>query len=82
MDIQLAKLRALLAERKITLELSPAARKHLAAAGYDPAFGARPLKRAIQSELQDPLSMAILEGRYHEGSIVKVDAKNGELLFS
>jgi ATP-dependent Clp protease ATP-binding subunit ClpB len=81
-DIQLSKLRALLGERKITLELSPAARKHLAAVGYDPAFGARPLKRVIQSELQNALSMAILEGRYKEGSIVKVDAKNGELLFS
>jgi ATP-dependent Clp protease ATP-binding subunit ClpB len=80
-DIQLGALRRLLADRKITLELSEAARQHLADVGYDSAFGARPLKRAIQSELQDPLSMAILEGRYREGSIVKVDARGGEMQF-
>ena len=74
-DIQLKHLRKLLADRKMSLELSETARKHLAQVGYDPAFGARPLKRAIQQELQDPLSLAILEGKYHEGSVVKVDAK-------
>jgi ATP-dependent Clp protease ATP-binding subunit ClpB len=62
------------------LNVSDAAKKHLAEIGYDPAFGARPLKRAIQSELQDPLSLAILEGRYREGSEVKVDARGGELV--
>jgi ATP-dependent Clp protease ATP-binding subunit ClpB len=78
-EIQLGRLRKLLADRKIALELTPAAMAHLAAVGYDPAFGARPLKRAIQSELQDPLSLAILEGRYREGSVVKVDAADGAL---
>jgi ATP-dependent Clp protease ATP-binding subunit ClpB len=81
-DIQLAKLRRLLADRKITLVMSDAAKRHLAEIGYDPAFGARPLKRAIQSELQDPLSLAILEGRYREGSTVTVDAQDGELVLS
>lgn len=49
---------------------------------HDPAFGARPLKRAIQSELQDALAQAILEGKYHEGDTVKVDEKDGELVLS
>ncbi len=79
-DIQLSKLRALLADRKIALELTDAAKKHLADAGYDPAFGARPLKRAIQSELQDPLALSVLEGRYHEGDTVRVDARDGVLV--
>ena len=79
--VQLAKLRKLLADRKITLEVSPAAAKQLASVGYDPAFGARPLKRAIQQELQDPLSIAILEGKYPEGSTVHVDATDGEIQF-
>ena len=67
--------------RKIALELTDAAKKHLADAGYDPAFGARPLKRAIQSELQDPLALAVLEGRYHEGDTVRVGAQDGVLVF-
>ncbi len=79
-DIQLNRLRKLLAERKLALELTPAAKRHLAQVGYDPAFGARPLKRAIQHELQDPLSMAILEGRYREGDTVRVDARDGTLV--
>jgi ATP-dependent Clp protease ATP-binding subunit ClpB len=80
LDIQLARLRKLLADRKMTLTLSEKAKKHLAQAGWDPAMGARPIKRAIQSELQDPLSIAILEGKYREGSEVRVDAKDGELV--
>ena len=71
-----------MADRKIGLTLTDAAKKHLADVGYDPAFGARPLKRAIQSELQDPLSMAMLEGAYREGSVVQVDAVDGELVLS
>lgn len=79
-DIQLARLRKLLADRHLHLELTDNARKHLAKVGYDPAFGARPLKRAIQHELQDPLSLAILEGRYREGDTVRVDARDGALV--
>ncbi len=83
-DIQLRRLRKLLADRKISLEISDAAKAHLAQAGYDPAFGARPLKRVIQHELQDPLSLAILGGQYREGSTVHVDedAVGGELVLS
>jgi ATP-dependent Clp protease ATP-binding subunit ClpB len=79
-DIQLSRLRRLLADRKLTLQLTERAKRHLAQAGYDPAFGARPLKRAIQHELQDPLSLAILEGRYREGDTVGVDAHDGRLV--
>jgi len=82
-DLQLAHLEKLLADRKLTLELTPKAREVLATEGYDPAFGARPLKRAIQRLLQNPLAMAVLEGRFSEGDhiIVGVDPK-GELTFT
>ncbi|MCL6509488.1 MAG: ATP-dependent chaperone ClpB [Anaerolineae bacterium] len=79
-DIQLGRLRKLLGDRKLTLELTEQAKRHLAQVGYDPAFGARPLKRAIQHELQDSLSLAILEGRYREGDTVRVDARDGRLV--
>ncbi len=81
-DIQLARLKRLLAERKLVLNVTEAARRHLAQAGWDPAFGARPLKRAIQRELQDPLSLAVLEGKYREGSVVTVDAADGALVLA
>jgi len=81
-EIQLARLEALLAERKIGLELSEAARTWLANAGYDPVYGARPLKRTIQRQLQDPLARAILEGRTSEGETVHVDAGDGSLLIN
>ena len=81
-ELQLAHLEKLLADRKLTLELTPEAREVLATEGYDPAFGARPLKRAIQRLLQNPLAMAVLEGRFGEGDhiVVGVDQK-GELTF-
>ncbi len=83
-DLQLARAQALLAEKKITLEVTPEARRLLAAEGYDPAFGARPLKRAIQRLLQNPLALAVLEGRYGEGDVVRVerDASGGKLAFA
>jgi ATP-dependent Clp protease ATP-binding subunit ClpB len=82
-DLQLARLEKLLADRKLTLELTPEAREILATEGYDPAFGARPLKRAIQRLLQNPLALAVLEGRFVEGDhiVVGVDPK-GELTFN
>ncbi len=81
-DLQLTKLEKLLADRKLTLELTPEAREVLATEGYDPAFGARPLKRAIQRLLQNPLALAVLEGRFSEGDhiVVERDPK-GELTF-
>ena len=72
-DIQLDRLALVLADRRITIELSANAKTLLADSGWDPVFGARPLKRAIQRELQDPLAMAILEGTIHEGDHVWTD---------
>ena len=72
-DIQLEGITKRLAQRRITLDVTPAASAALAAEGYDPAFGARPLKRVIQRQIADPLAIAILEGRYAEGDTVVVD---------
>ncbi|HVV94810.1 MAG TPA: ATP-dependent chaperone ClpB [Hyphomicrobiales bacterium] len=73
-DIQLGRLQKLLADRKITLKLDSAARGWLAEKGYDPAYGARPLKRVIQKAVQDPLAEAILAGDIHDGETVKISA--------
>ena len=81
-DIQLRRLRALLAERGIGLELTEAARRLLAEKGYDPVYGARPLKRTIQRELQDPLALRILEGEFRDGEAVIADVRDGELAFA
>jgi len=82
-DIQVEHLRKLLIERKIALELTEPAKLHLAEVGYDPVYGARPLKRVIQRELQDSLAMRILQGEFKEGDTVLVNANNsGELVFS
>ncbi|HAZ64899.1 MAG TPA: ATP-dependent chaperone ClpB [Armatimonadetes bacterium] len=78
-DIQLGHLRSLLADRHLTLELTDAAREHLAEAGYDPGYGARPLKRAIQRLLQNPLAERLLEGEITDGSTIHVDVANDEL---
>jgi ATP-dependent Clp protease ATP-binding subunit ClpB len=81
-DLQLARLEKLLGDRKLTFELTPAAREVLATEGYDPAFGARPLKRAIQRLLQNPLALAVLEGKFSEGDHIVVDRDpKGELTF-
>jgi ATP-dependent Clp protease ATP-binding subunit ClpB len=81
-DIQLAQLKARLAEKKISLEMTPKAKAHIAEVGYDPQFGARPLKRALQNLVQNPLARKILAGEIAEGDSVAadVDAK-GEILF-
>ena len=84
-DIQLGRLRQLLEDRKITLELDKAALHWLADAGFDPVYGARPLKRVIQRTLQNPMAGMILDGRITDGSSVHVSASddgltlNGEL---
>src|ERR1700728_884095 len=69
-----------LAERRLSLAVTPAAEAWLAHAGYDPAFGARPLRRVIQKQVEDPLALALLEGRYLEGSTVTVDVSDGARL--
>jgi ATP-dependent Clp protease ATP-binding subunit ClpB len=78
-DLQVELLQRRLDERKLTLELTDAARELIANEGYDPAFGARPLKRLIQREIQDPLAMKLLGGEIHDGDRVIVDAEGGEL---
>ncbi|TMF47752.1 MAG: AAA family ATPase, partial [Chloroflexi bacterium] len=79
-DIQLERLRKRLAERRISLQLTPVALELIANEGYDPTYGARPLKRVIQRRIQDPLAMAILDGKFGEGDTVVVDAEKGELI--
>ena len=80
-DIQLGGLTRRLAERKISVELNDAARDYLVREGYDPAYGARPLKRAIQRLVLDPLALRVLEGDFREGDTVVVDATQGGLVF-
>ena len=72
-EIQLGNLRARLAERKITIALADEAKKHLVARGFDPAYGARPLKRTLQKEIETPLARMLLAGEVREGSAVTVD---------
>ncbi len=79
--IQTRRLAALLRERGLELELSPEAQRYLAEKGYDPVYGARPLKRTIQRELQDPLALAILSGDVHEGARVRVEVAGERLRF-
>jgi len=80
-DIQLSGLTRRLAERKIQVELNDAAKDYLVQEGYDPAYGARPLKRAIQRLVLDPLALRVLEGDFREGDTVVVDATQGGLVF-
>jgi len=82
--IQLERLRARLAERRISLELTDAALVNLVRAGFDPQYGARPLKRAIQKKVETPLGRLLLQGTVKDGQTVKVDADpgTGDLRFS
>ncbi len=81
-DIQIARLQKLLAERKITVELDDKARTWLANRGYDPAYGARPLKRVIQRHVQDPLAEQILAGRVKDGDSVRLSVRDGDLVLN
>ena len=81
-DIQIARVQQLLKDRKITLDLTDGARAWLGRVGYDPVYGARPLKRAVQKYLQDPLADAILRGDVRDGQTVKVDEGDGALKLS
>jgi len=78
--MQLERLAALAAERHVELEVTAAARSVIVEAGYDPAFGARPIKRAIQRLVSDPLAMAFLGGRFHDGDVIEVDSGPGDAL--
>jgi ATP-dependent Clp protease ATP-binding subunit ClpB len=83
-ELQLGRVRAMLAERDITLELTTEAERLIATSGYDPAFGARPLKRALQRLVQNPLAMLLLEGRFADGDRISADVEPGreELRFT
>jgi ATP-dependent Clp protease ATP-binding subunit ClpB len=81
-DLQLDRLARTLAERKLGLEVTRTAREFLANQGYDPVYGARPLKRAIQRLLQNPIALELLEGHYQEGDVVLVDVGAGALKLS
>ncbi len=81
-DIQLARLKARLGERRIGLTVTPAAQELIAERGWDPVYGARPLKRTIQKLVQDELAMRILQGDFKEGDTVEVDAQGGRLTFA
>jgi ATP-dependent Clp protease ATP-binding subunit ClpB len=76
-DIQVGRLASRLAERRLELDVTEAARGWLARAGYDPDFGARPLRRVIQRSVEDPLALALLEGRFTDGDTVVVDTAPG-----
>ncbi|HEV7377918.1 MAG TPA: ATP-dependent chaperone ClpB [Pyrinomonadaceae bacterium] len=82
LDIQLNRLRSRLSERHINIELTPEAATHLARAGFDPVYGARPLKRAIQKELETPLGRRLLRGEIHDGQTIVVDWQDGEFTFT
>jgi len=81
-EIQLERLRKRLADKRITLELTPQAVELLAHEGYDPAYGARPLKRTIQRMIQDPLALALLNGEFSEGDTVLAGAQSGKIVFT
>jgi ATP-dependent Clp protease ATP-binding subunit ClpB len=80
-ELQLARLRARLADRGLELELTDEAKQVIADAGWDPTYGARPLKRALQRMVENPLALRLLEGEFGEGDTVRVDARDGELVF-
>jgi ATP-dependent Clp protease ATP-binding subunit ClpB len=81
-DLQVARVMQRVRQRGIEVELTDRARELLGNLGYDPTYGARPLKRVIAKHLVDPLALAILEGDFREGDIVRVDAGDGDLVLS
>jgi ATP-dependent Clp protease ATP-binding subunit ClpB len=80
-DIQMRRLNKLLAQRGLSLELSQAARERLADLGFDPVYGARPLKRVIQTELQDQLAKKILDGTFSDGDAIEADLEGEQIVF-
>jgi ATP-dependent Clp protease ATP-binding subunit ClpB len=80
-ELQLVRIRDRLAARGISIELTEAAKEHLGEAGWDPTYGARPLKRALQRLVENPLALRLLEGEFEEGDTVRVDTADGELVF-
>lgn len=81
-DIQMKRLQGWLRDKQITIDMTDAAREHLGQAGYDPSYGARPLKRVIQKQVQDELARELLAGRIHDGDTIKIDAAGGKIRMS
>ena len=80
-DLQLARVRQRLAKQGLGLALSEAAKEHIGDKGYDPIYGARPLKRVIQHLLLDPLSLDVLDGKFIDGDVIQADVQAGEIVF-
>jgi ATP-dependent Clp protease ATP-binding subunit ClpB len=80
-DLQVEQLRERLEARGLGLELTDAARDHVARVGYDPDYGARPLKRVLQKEVADPIALELLQGNYRDGDVIQVDASPDGLVF-
>jgi ATP-dependent Clp protease ATP-binding subunit ClpB len=81
-DLQVARVRERVAQRGVELELTDAARQLLGNMGYDPTYGARPLRRVIQKQLTDRLALALLEGEFGEGDVVRADTRDGQIVLS
>src|SRR5205085_987380 len=81
-DIQIQLIAKRLADRNITIKVKPAAKKILAEKGYDPVYGARPLKRALQREILDKLALSMIKGEIENGDTIEIDGKGSELKFS
>ncbi len=80
-DLQIVRLQKQLEQAHLQLEVTEEARNEIATRGYDPTYGARPLKRIIQQQIQNPLANEILKGEFPEGSVVRVDFRDGEFTF-
>ena len=80
-DIQLRAVAKRLADQQLTMEISDDAKRHLAKAGYDPQFGARPLKRTVQEQLLNPLATRLLDGEFKPGDNIRINLANDELTF-
>jgi ATP-dependent Clp protease ATP-binding subunit ClpB len=80
-DLQLERLERMLAQRHLHIEVTPEAKALIAAEGYDPVYGARPLKRVIQRRLQNPIALELLEGKFNEGDTIRVERQGDELRF-
>src|SRR5690606_14739677 len=81
-DLQITALERLLAKQELRLDVTEAARQEIANRGYDPVYGARPLKRVVQQQLQNPLATALLKGGFPEDSVVRIDYEGGEFTFA
>lgn len=80
-DLMLARVRGALTEQQITLEVTDAAKDHLVEKGFDPKFGARPLRRAIQNMVEDQMAEGLLDGKFQRGETVVIDLRDGELVY-